>query len=160
MAKLLVRCMGQASGPKTKYLYRNGNWLVDYDNTGYALGPSYTVDGGFTIGATQMSCDVLSTNHTRAVTTALPIDLSQYDYLVVKYNNGSVITIDITSVNVGAYITVGRWADGPSAHYACACVSNQKNNYVSNRINDAYFVAPISVSPLTVQEIYLATIEQ
>lgn len=158
----IIRNLGNSAGGGTKVLklYDNGKWNVDYDNAGYPPYAGWTNEGGFTLGTTQMTCNATGGNgRSRSITIALPIDLSPYKNLVVKYNNGLVVTLNVSSVNRTAYINTARWISG-TTHYLGVSVSTQKSNFIDNKINDISAIPSISSGTLSIQEIYLTPLEK
>lgn len=157
MAKLLVRCMGQASSPNIKNLYKDGKQNVAWDNTGYRRSSAYTSDGGATLNEGNMTLIMPpSVLHCRSIITDNVIDLSEYSSLNVVYAyNGAehVKTLNISSISGSGYIVL-QTLHFNEYHQFGVSVSLQKTDYGTNLIADSVEVE-IGNYNVTVSRVWL-----
>lgn len=85
---------------------------VDWDNRGYNLSSNYTNDGGFTLEDINMTASTPTSLHSRTIITKDGIDLSGYSAIKVMYANGSVLSLDVSTIAVSAFISLFKLYDG------------------------------------------------
>lgn len=139
MSVVPIRNLGVSKG-KYKYLYKNGVQSVSWDNTGASFGSGYSRVGGAILNPTNMEIPVnLSYPQERSIATNSSIDLVGYTKLTMQYNDGTEMSIDITSINSGNIgISVIRSTAFTSLHFfvSSSKVGMDNNKLATNRADN------------------------
>lgn len=124
MARGVFRNLGSFAGGGTKVLklYTEGTQNVPWDNT---TNTGTDDIGGFTFGTSYMSAVYPSGYSYRKVITQNKIDITPFDKIRIRYNNGQTVEYNISNISGEQYVIF----DVTNSKYARIFLSPQKYAY-------------------------------
>lgn len=108
-------------GTATTHIYDNGTQIVAFSNGVYKMLAAYTLTGGLTFGAANISMVTPATNDScNTAVTSLPIDVTGYNVLKIATDLFGTLAIDISGVTGNQYVYLSAYKGGGTSNYHIA----------------------------------------